>query len=151
MTYSHHLFNIEINTFLNILPVSYWLDKWDTYKMLDLKTWDEVELIRNATAILLSEGPTKYLLPNPRQKLFCYTQLLQIQDSSDSSRMSHSSSIISVPPRFIFASQRVSVHSAPHKTLANLTKAWWQAPFYDWLQLREAENLSSYSTWIRLI
>lgn len=56
MIYLYYFFNIEINIFLNILFVSYWLDKWNMYKMLDLKIWDEVELIWNVIVILLFEG-----------------------------------------------------------------------------------------------
>lgn len=66
MIYLYYFFNIEINIFLNILFVSYWLDKWDMYKMLDLKIWDEVELIWNVIVIFLFEGLIKYLLLNLR-------------------------------------------------------------------------------------
>lgn len=66
MIYLYYFFNIEINIFLNILFVSYWLDKWNMYKMLDLKIWDEVELIWNVIVIFLFEGLIKYLLLNLR-------------------------------------------------------------------------------------
>lgn len=51
------------------------------------------------------------------------------------------------PPFSIFASQRILVHSAPYEPLADLiTKTWWHALFYVWLQLQEADPITEFKS-----